>query len=158
MNDEKLIGITEAARQVGISHSTLSRQVKCGQVRSHGGKVRLSEVLHDRDRNIDKSVWMFRSKGKPSKSGAGRGQKKDAPPTVHIADTTTSDAVHVKYTPYGVPLTPDLVRELGGVLKSDYPSDPVDVGIECIYVGMEMIESEVRCLRDALARLKNLGQ
>ena len=55
MNDEKLIGIREAARKVGIAHSTLSRQVTRGQVRSHGGKVKLSEVIHDRKHNLDHS-------------------------------------------------------------------------------------------------------
>ena len=62
MVDDPLIGITEAARRIGINHSTLSRQVKSGQVRSHGGKVRLSEVLEDRANNIDASIWDARRK------------------------------------------------------------------------------------------------
>jgi len=57
MVDDPLIGITEAARRIGINHSTLSRQIKSGQVRSHDGKVRLSEVLEDRANNIDASIW-----------------------------------------------------------------------------------------------------
>jgi hypothetical protein len=63
MNDE-LMGITKAAREVGVSHSTLSRQVKAGLVRSHGGKVRLSEVLYDRANNIDASIWQGRKHAK----------------------------------------------------------------------------------------------
>lgn len=62
MVDDPLIGITEAARRIGINHSTLSRQIKSGQVRSHDGKVRLSEVLEDRANNIDASIWDARRK------------------------------------------------------------------------------------------------
>jgi transposase-like protein len=39
-----LISISEAARKIGINKSTLSRQVDSRAVRSHGGKVVLSEV------------------------------------------------------------------------------------------------------------------
>jgi len=48
-----LISISEAARRVGVHKSTLSRQVRDGQIRSYGGKVRLAEVLEDRAANID---------------------------------------------------------------------------------------------------------
>jgi hypothetical protein len=51
--DDELISIREAARRVGVAHTTLSRQVKQGSLRSHGGLVRLSEVLEDRAANID---------------------------------------------------------------------------------------------------------
>ena len=50
---DDLIGISEAARRVGVDKSVLSRQVRDGKIRSHGGKVRLSEVLEDRAANID---------------------------------------------------------------------------------------------------------
>jgi len=50
-----LISLGAAAKAVGINKSTLSRQVKSGAIRSHGGKVRLSEVLEDRANNIDLS-------------------------------------------------------------------------------------------------------
>ena len=123
MVEEALIGITAAARQIGLSHSTLSRQVKLGQVRSHGGKVKLSEVLYDRDRNIDKSIWMHRSKGKQPKSG--------------------------QY----VPLSSDLIQDLGRLLGS-LSDDPVDVGTDCIMIGMEMMEEEARRLRASLKQPK----
>lgn len=48
-----LISIAAAAKAVGINKSTLSRQVLTGSVRSHDGKVRLTEVLEDRAKNID---------------------------------------------------------------------------------------------------------
>jgi hypothetical protein len=60
MNDDDLVGITKAAREVGISHSTLSRQVKAGLIRSHNGKVRICEVFEDRANNIDVSIWQAR--------------------------------------------------------------------------------------------------
>jgi hypothetical protein len=60
--DDPLISISEAARKVGINKSTLSRQVKSGAIRSHDGLVRLSEVLEDRAKNIDASIWANRDK------------------------------------------------------------------------------------------------
>jgi hypothetical protein len=60
--DDPLISLTEAARRIGLNKSTLSRQVKSGAVRSHDGKVRLSEVLEDRANNIDASIWANRGK------------------------------------------------------------------------------------------------
>jgi hypothetical protein len=166
MNDEKLIGITAAARQIGISHSTLSRQVKLGQIRSHGGKVKLSEVLHDRDRNIDKSIWMFREKKPKAKSGARQaavhGQQSDDQAAVHSADrvherTTLSASFEARSAPRSypkmtyVPLTDDLVQDLGRLLGSDRPSDPGDVGLDCIFIGTEMIEETMKQLRKKAA-------
>lgn len=80
MADDGLIGVTQAARELGLSHSTLSRQVKAGLIRSHDGKVRLSEVLEDRANNIDASIWQARKK-----PGAG-----DVRQSVHAP----IDAVH----------------------------------------------------------------
>lgn len=61
-----LISISEAARKIGINKSTLSRQVESKAVRSHGGKVVLSEVLADRAANID----LTQSRRRPGKPGA----------------------------------------------------------------------------------------
>jgi hypothetical protein len=74
----ELISIGEAARQVGINKSTLSRQVKSGAVRSHKGKVVLSEVLADRASNID----LTQSRRRP----AGKSKRPDA--TASKADAT----------------------------------------------------------------------
>jgi hypothetical protein len=49
---DDLISIASAAKAIGINKSTLSRQVKSGQVRSHQGKLRLSEVIEDRAKNV----------------------------------------------------------------------------------------------------------
>ena len=53
--NDPLISVAEAARQIDRNRSTLSRHVKSGAVRSHEGKVRLSEVLEDLASNIDLS-------------------------------------------------------------------------------------------------------
>jgi hypothetical protein len=59
MGDD-LLSVREAARAIGMSHSTLLRQIKAGKIRAHDGKVRLSEVLEDRANNIDASIWEAR--------------------------------------------------------------------------------------------------
>ena len=50
---DALLTLSQAAQLAGVNKSTLSRQVKAGLIRSHQGKVRLSEVLEDRERNVD---------------------------------------------------------------------------------------------------------
>jgi hypothetical protein len=52
---EGLMSIREAAKRLGLSHSTLSRQIAGGKVRSRDGKVRLDEVREDRRRNLDQA-------------------------------------------------------------------------------------------------------
>lgn len=52
-NLDPLISISAAAREIGVHQSTLSKQVREGAIRSHDGRVRLSEVLADRAANID---------------------------------------------------------------------------------------------------------
>jgi hypothetical protein len=84
--DDPLISIAAAARQVGINKSTLSRQVKAGLIRSHQGMVRLSEVLEDRANNIDKSIWLHRSKPGTTPEAA----------TVHAPLHATGDADEVE--------------------------------------------------------------
>jgi hypothetical protein len=153
MNDEALIGITAAARQIGISHSTLSRQVKLGQVRSHRGKVRLSEVLQDRANNIDNTIWMHRKKNKQTKSGPGRR-------AVHTADDgadTAAQAVHAAHTANGCPITEELNTDLGRLLLSEEPYDVIEVGIDAALAGLEMIETGIRRLRAELAANKARG-
>lgn len=56
MGLEPLISLGKAAKEIGINKSTLSRQIKAGSIRSHGGKVRLSEVLEDRANNIATAI------------------------------------------------------------------------------------------------------
>lgn len=68
---EPLISISEAARQIGINKSTLSRQVESRAIRSHDGKVRLSEVVADRSANVNLAQSRRRSaKAKPPAAAA----------------------------------------------------------------------------------------
>src|SRR6266404_1001544 len=119
--EEPLIGIREAARNVGISHSTLSRQVARRQVRSHGGKVRLSEVYEDRANNIDRTIWMHRKKKSTPKIGSGQ----DAPSLNGAAVHSADDGA---YAPDE--FTPEMVIEYGRMLdvNDDRRSDPKIVG------------------------------
>ncbi|KAB2918532.1 MAG: hypothetical protein F9K29_08175 [Hyphomicrobiaceae bacterium] len=71
-----LISIRAAAKHldVALHHSVLAKHVKSGQVRSHGGKVRLSEVIEDLAKNIDHSRAHRRRKPLPiSSSGDATG-------------------------------------------------------------------------------------
>lgn len=53
---EAWISQSECARLVGRHRSTIARQVKTGAVRARAdGRVRLSEVMQDRDRNV--ALW-----------------------------------------------------------------------------------------------------
>jgi hypothetical protein len=147
---DDLVSIAKAAKEIGFSPSTLARQVKAGSIRSHGGKVRLSEVLADRAANIDSSRWIGRERnGRPPKSlrTGGHAPVKRAQDNAH--------AMHSSCT--GVALTPDLTRDLGLVLESQDTSDPIDVGTDSVLVGLEMIEDEVRRLRAEVAALKAKG-
>jgi hypothetical protein len=147
MNDEPLIGITAAARQIGVSHSTISRQVKLGQVRSHKGKVRLSEVLQDRANNIDNTIWMFRKKNKQTKSGPGRH-------AVHAADNAADTAAQavLAHTANGCPITAEMNTKLGRLLLSDEPYDLIEVGVDAALAGLEMMQTGIDQLRAALKR------
>jgi DNA-directed RNA polymerase specialized sigma54-like protein len=68
------ISISEAARKIGINKSTLSRQVEGKAVRSHGGKVVLSEVLADRAANIDLTQSRRRSAKVKASAGGCNGR------------------------------------------------------------------------------------
>ncbi|MBW7965306.1 hypothetical protein [Bradyrhizobium sp. BR 10261] len=87
----ELISIGEAARKIGINKSTLSRQVKSGAVRSHGGKVNISEVLADRSNNIDLTQSRRRPAARtPAKNAAAPAA--DATTRPPDATTRASDA------------------------------------------------------------------
>jgi hypothetical protein len=149
---DDLVSIAAAAKEIGYSPSTLARQVKAGSIRSHGGKVRLSEVLADRAANIDSSRWIDRERNgrtpKSLRSGGGH-----APVARRAQDNAQAHAT----TCTGIALTPDLTRDLGLVLESQDTSDALDVGTDCVLVGLEMIEETVRRLRAENAALKAKG-
>jgi hypothetical protein len=74
---EPYITVAQAARELGITRQVLSRQVKAGQVRSRGGKVRLSEVRADRAAHVA-----------PRPGTAG--DEDDAEPVGELTDTVTT--------------------------------------------------------------------
>lgn len=78
----ELISISEAARKIGVNKSTLSRQIESGAVRFHDGKFVLSQVLEDREKNVNLS----QSRRKPAKPKGGRAAAK--PGTVASTDAT----------------------------------------------------------------------
>lgn len=63
---EEMISIAAAAHKVGLNRSTLTRQVAKGAIRSHGGKVRLSEVIEDRAKNLSPCRVARSEKRRPS--------------------------------------------------------------------------------------------
>jgi hypothetical protein len=72
---DPLISIRAAAKEAGVSHTTIMRQVNAGAIRSHDGMVRLSEVLEDRLRHINLTKGKGRQKGtKVDKPVEGEGQ------------------------------------------------------------------------------------
>ena len=104
-------------------------------------------------RDSDKSIWMFREKKPKAKSGARQaavhGQQSDDQAAVHSADAVHGERTMPKMT--YVPLTDDLVQDLGRLLGSDRPSDPGDVGLDCIFIGTEMLEEKMKQLRKKAA-------
>jgi hypothetical protein len=127
MSDD-LLSISAPARRVGIAPSTLSRQVASGQVRSHDGKrVRLDEVIADRKANIADPV-------------GGHRRSPDAPvPTDIIVDTDPASPAH--YTPSGAVFNDELIQKLAVLLDCD-GDDYFDVGVDCIFVGMELMKDK----------------
>jgi hypothetical protein len=49
---EPLLSLSQAARAIGVNKSTISRQIRDGQIRSQDGKVKLSELRVDRKNNL----------------------------------------------------------------------------------------------------------
>ena len=136
--DDPLIGIREAARQIGINHSTLSRQVKAGLIRSHDGLVRLSEVLEDRATNIDNSLWAHRKKGGKEPASAVVHAPPDAEKVVHAPIEAGDEVVHA-------PLVDDEVE------------DEEDDETEVIVDGKAMPLAMAKALKETyLARLRKL--
>ena len=86
---DPLLSIRQAAKQVGLDKSVLARQVKAGLIRSHEGKVRVSEVLADRAANID-LTRSHRAKNQPMQGGASK--RSDAPLDAPVFDAPPADA------------------------------------------------------------------
>lgn len=163
---EPLIGITEAARQVGVSHSTLSRQVKRGQVRSHDGKVRLSEVIYDRKHKLDHSIWRGRRRRfeqpitavhavSPGVSPSGH-RVHHAPPNVdrgvdrlHHApdDAPIGPREFWVGSAADIPLTRGLVRQLAELVGTEHQDNFCHVGEDLINTGVSILNQEIARLK-----------
>jgi hypothetical protein len=132
MVDDPLITVAEAARKIGISHTTLGRQIKAGAIRAHGKKVRFSEVLEDRANNIDASIWEARKKA-PRPAGS---------PNVHAPLNDVHD-VHAH-----------LAGDQAGDAE-DLVDDPVDTAV--LIDGVALPISKAKALKETyLARLRKL--
>ncbi len=93
---DPLISISAAARSIAIDRSVLGKQIKQGLVRSHDGKVRLSEVLADRAANID----LGRSKrrdGAIDKPSAAEASRDEDDGEAHPGEVVMVDGVPVSY-------------------------------------------------------------
>jgi hypothetical protein len=117
---EELISLRDAAREIGINVSTLSRQVKSGAVRSHDGKVRLSEVLEDRANNIDLTQSRRRPKGEGAQASA------TAAPTARPDATTSPVDATTAATPTGMTADRLEPQPHGGALKRATKADVDD--------------------------------
>ncbi len=83
---DPLISVPAAAKAVGVDRSVLGKQVRQGFVRSHDGKVRLSEVLADRAANIDLGRSKRRDGAIDKPAANARAAKAAAPVAVDHAD------------------------------------------------------------------------
>lgn len=158
-DSDALVSIAEAARDVGVHRSTLSRQVQAGKVRSHDGKVRLSEVIADRRCKLKNAIWDGRRRAALGVAGAlARSVHADATRIRHATTATPDATVAGDDAPLGprpfhigangdVPLTRGLVRQLGELIGSDVPGDPSLVAYDLATTSIDICQQE-------LARLK----
>ena len=136
--DDPLISPAEAARVIGVNKSTLSRQIKAGAVRSHGGKVRLSEVLADRAANIDltRSLRHDGSIDQVEASPSGLTADDSAPVTACVASPGAT---------------------LDATADSTIGDDGEDANATVLIDGVPVSYSEARALKESyLAQLKRL--
>lgn len=85
------ISIREVARIIGVNKSNLSAQVESGTVGSHGGKVVLSEVVDDRNANVN----LAQSRRRPAKPKVGTAASKREPIASVDASPSRPDATPV---------------------------------------------------------------
>lgn len=138
MSDNKPISIASAARKIGVHRSTLAKQVRQGQIRSHpGGLVYLSEVLEDRAANIDQTIW------------AGRQKPGSTPKVAHQSAHKATDHPWPAKPTYitDEEITPSFVRELGRMIGEKEGASLASIGETLILIGGEIVIAEVRRLK-----------
>jgi hypothetical protein len=140
MSDD-LISISEAARRLELSTSTLSRQAKLGKIRTYGDppKVRLSEVIADRKANVafppGKAVKLTQVETKPDNPS-------------HDDDDAPIGPRPFDIGAFGdVPLTRGLARELGRLVGAENPDDLSEVGYDLMCAGADILCQEILRLK-----------
>lgn len=159
-DDDELVSLSKAARRVGVCCSTLSRQIHAGKIRSHDGKVRISEVIEDRQRNLNGAVWEGRRRALLGIVSTSDLLHADAFPVRHA--TAALDATLYRDdaprehedAPLGprpfhigangdVLLTRGLVRQLGELIGSEDPGDPPLVAYDLATTTIDILQQEI---------------
>lgn len=90
MNGEHSLSIAAAARAIGVSRQTLWGQVRSGAVRSHDGRVYLSEVKADRKRNVDPARAPTMGRTRRGRRASTQTEAPDAPDVPAMFETLDS--------------------------------------------------------------------
>jgi excisionase family DNA binding protein len=146
--DDDLVSISEAARQLRLNKSTLSRQIKAKRIRSHGGKVRISEVRADRSANIPIQI--------------GRNTRNEFNDSLVACtmqySSCTNDDEPIGPRPFAciteLPLTRGLVRQLAEMIQCEAPDDTAMVGEYLISIGADIMVQDIERLKAEVAALK----
>jgi uncharacterized small protein (DUF1192 family) len=143
---DDLVSISEAARQLGLNKSTLSRQIKAKRIRSYDGKVRLSEVRADRKANV---AYLVSSR---------HASVHEPDPVAASArpDVAPEDDAPIGPQPFAIgldiltPLTCGLARRLGEMVGTENLDDFSDIGSDLISAGTAILNQEIERLRAQL--------
>jgi excisionase family DNA binding protein len=152
--DDDLVSISEAARQLKLNKSTLSRQIKAKRIRSHGGKVRISEVRADRSANIPVQI------GRNTRNN-WRNEFNDSLVACTMQYSSCANDEPVGPRPFicitELPLTRGLVRQLAELIQCEAPDDTAMVGEHLISIGADIMVQEIERLKAEIAALKAKG-
>jgi hypothetical protein len=161
--DDDLVSISEAARQLGLDKSTLSRQIKAKRIRSHGGKVRVAEVRADRSANI-----AFQIRRNTQRNGVA--QTETVAPICATARNGATvdeddererldDNAPIGPGPYmcitNIPLTQGLVSQLAALIQTEEPGNLVTIGQDLISIGSDILAQTIEAQRATYAEIKN---
>jgi excisionase family DNA binding protein len=153
--DDDLVSISEAARQLRLNKSTLSRQIKAKRIRSHGGKVRISEVRADRSANIPIQI------GRNTRNNSRNEFNDSLVACTMQYSSCTNDDEPIGPRPFTciteIPLTRWLVRQLAELIQCEAPDDTAMVGEYLISIGADIMVQETERLKTEVAALKAKG-
>jgi excisionase family DNA binding protein len=150
--DDDLVSISEAARQLRLNKSTLSRQIKAKRIRSHGGKVRISEVRADRSANIPIQI------GRNTRNNSRNEFNDSLVACTMQYSSCTNDDEPIGPRPFicvtELPLTRGLVRQLAELIRCEAPDDIATVGEYLISIGTDIMVQEIERQRYAVTTLQ----